>query len=161
MHVPVENKGRTPLYVGDLIVNPGEIRLIDVSSLPPHLRPAPETPPLAPPEDPVVVLADKTLAEIRDAVSKFREEQLDALVKIEAAKEKPRAGVADAVTRERLRRAEAKAKLEDFHRAVSGMDANQLNAYRENVAQHPELLAAVDAEIGARKGDAGAEDEAP
>jgi hypothetical protein len=161
MLIPIENKTNTPKYVGGFLILPGETRLLDSSLLPSHLRPAPERAPAAPEADAASELSAKSIAEIREAVAGLTSGQMDKLVALEAAKEKPRSGVADAVTREKLRRAEAAAKLEDFNRAVAAMDGTQLRAYRENVAAHPELIAAVDEALAALDANQSVEDEAP
>lgn len=149
MYMTIENPGASPLHVAGIVVLPGETRILPLALLPPHLHPkAAEIPTMA--ADPLADLLALGVAKVCDALPALDEGLLEQLEAAEAAGAKPRKGVLDAIVKEKLRRASLLKQLEEFNRAVGTMDDRALAAYRENVTGHPEMLAAVDAEIKKR-----------
>lgn len=149
--IPIENRGASPLHIAGFVILPGETRILSEDLVPAHLRPKVQ-------EEPVIVtdaLLDfvaRSVGEIVKAMPDLPEEFLTRLQSVEAGSLKPRKGVLDAIVKEKLRRADVREKLHEFDLAVAKMDDAALRAYRENVAAHPELVAAVDAELGRRAG---------
>jgi hypothetical protein len=133
------------------VILPGETRLLAKALVPPHFHPQAEKEPLVV-TDALAEFAAMKVAQIIDALTLMPEEFMDRLEALEAVSHKPRAGVMQAITKEKLRRAALREQLQDFNAAVAKMDDAGLQAYRANVAAHPELVAAVDAEVQKRAG---------
>ena len=151
MTIPIENKGTSPLHVAGFVILPGETRLLSKALVPPHLHPKTESEPVVV-TDALTDFAAMTVGKICDALPVMPEDFMDRLATLEAASPKPRAGVMQAITKEKLRRADLREKLLEFNLAVAKMDDGALRAYRENVLATPELVAAVDAELQTRAG---------
>lgn len=149
--IPIENRGASPLHIAGFVILPGETRILSEDLVPAHLRPKAQ-------EEPVIVtdaLLDfvaRSVGEIVKAIPDMPEDFMNRLHGVESGGLKPRKGVLDAIVKEKLRRADVREKLHEFDLAVAKMDDAALRAYRENVAAHPELVAAVDAELGRRAG---------
>lgn len=152
MTIPIENTGTSPLHVAGLVILPGETRLLNKALVPPHLRLEVAAELIPAIIDVAADVSGKKVAEIRTAIPNLTDDDLARLEALEATTGKQRVGVIEAITKERLRRAGLIEKLQEFNLAVAKMDADGLRTYRENVAEHPELVAAVDAEMQRRAG---------
>lgn len=150
MTIPIENKGDSPLHLAGFVILPGETRFLPKHLVPMHVHAVVEAAPAV--TDALAEFAAKKVSEIRDELTALPDDFIERLAALESAREKPRAGVVEAITKEKLRRADQREKLQEFKRAAGKMDAAALRAYRDNVAQHPELVAAIDTELQARAG---------
>ena len=104
MQVPIENKGAMPIYVGGMMIPPGETRHFAEEDLPPEYRRS-AAPPVADVEDPIDALLQGKVSEVIDGLSVLSD---DFLARLEAreADGKARKGVLEAIVAERLVRAE-------------------------------------------------------
>lgn len=107
MRVPVENNGQMPLYVAGVMIPPGETRHFEDDQLPPEFRQSAAVEAEEAPADPLLAVLELKVADVVNGLADLSDEELDRLENIEAAG-KARKGVIEAVTEERLRRAEKK-----------------------------------------------------
>ncbi|MDD2664368.1 MAG: hypothetical protein PHD19_11510 [Dechloromonas sp.] len=107
--IPVSNSGASAMFVGSAMVMPGETRLFDPSELPPEYRPVAAAVAEAAQDDPLLALADLSVAKLAVGLPDLSDDELVRLEAIEQAKEKPRAGALAEIAAERLRRAEQSA----------------------------------------------------
>lgn len=149
--IPIENTTASPMHVAGFVILPGETRIFPKDSVPVHLHPKEAEAPVIV-TDALLDFVARSVGEIVKAMPDLPEEFMARLQGVEVASLKPRKGVLDAIVKEKLRRADVREKLHEFDLAVAKMDDAALRAYRENVAAHPELVAAVDAELGRRAG---------
>ena len=107
MRVPIENNGQMPIYVGGVMIPPGETRHFEDDMLPPEFRAPAEV--QAEPEslDPLLAVLEGTVAQIKHGLPDLSDEELDRLEMLEA-EGKARKTLIEAIAEERLRRAEAK-----------------------------------------------------
>lgn len=147
--IPIENRGTSPLHMAGFVILPGETRILPQHLVPPHLHPKEVDAPVIV-TDALMDFVAQSVAYIVKAIPDMPEDFMNRLQGVEEGSLKPRKGVLEALTKEKLRRADLREKLQEFDVAVAKMDDAALRAYRENVAAHPELVAAVDAELGRR-----------
>lgn len=110
----VTNTTNSPMYVGGVMIPPGDSRWVESYSAAEEAAPAPE--PTAPQGPDVSAILAKSVKEIiaeitgRDAAGApiIGDEVLEALAASEEAREKPRASLLSAIQEERLRRASEK-----------------------------------------------------
>lgn len=107
MRVPVENKGLMPLYVAGVMIPPGETRHFDDDQLPPEFRQPAVAAEEEVQDDPLLSVLELKVADVVNGLPDLSDEELDHLENLEATG-KARKGVFEAVSEERLRRAEAK-----------------------------------------------------
>lgn len=107
MRVPIENNGQMPIYVGGVMIPPGETRHFEDDMLPPEFRAPAEG--QAEPEalDPLLAVLGGTVDHIKLGLPDLGDEELDRLEMLEA-EGKARKTLIEAIAEERLRRAEAK-----------------------------------------------------
>lgn len=133
MDYPVTNNTRMPIWVGGVMIPAGETKVLPAHQVPEHLRPAPAAAPAAPPADPLDELLAGKVAEIQAALAGLTDADLERLVDLETAQDKPRKGVLDAAAGERLRRAQHAEFLETLaQRAESAPDAAAIEALIED-----------------------------
>lgn len=108
MRVPIENKGRMPIYVGGVMIPPGETRHFEDDLLPPEFRSAAPVVAEVAAGDPLGELLDGNVAEVTGGLDVLSDELLARLEAMEAEGKK-RKGVLAAIAEELLRRAEARA----------------------------------------------------
>jgi len=107
MRVPIENRGKMPIYVGGVMIPAGETRHFEDDLLPPEFRSsAPVVVEAA--GDPLGELLDGNVAEVTGGLDMLSDEFLARLEALELAG-KARKGVLAAIAEEGLRRAEARA----------------------------------------------------
>lgn len=106
MRVPVENKGKMPIYVAGVMIPPGEIRHFEDDMLPPEFR-APAVAEEAIEMDPLVELLAMNVAQVVLGLAALTDEELARLEVLES-EGKQRKGVAEGIAEEMLRRAELK-----------------------------------------------------
>lgn len=106
--IPVCNVSASAIFVGSIMVPPGETRLFEPHEVPPEYRiDAPDEASDFTPEDPLLALAALSIAQLALGLPDLSDDELDRLEIIEQEKAKPRAGALAEITAERLRRAEA------------------------------------------------------
>lgn len=124
----VENTGRSPMYVGNTMIPPGEGKLVDVPD---------EGAPPAPPAGPSLVelmddMLKGSLKVLTPQLAELSHEALDLMVERENLREDgPRKGLLDGIAAERLHRADAKLK-----------EAEELAAQQSLQAANDDLLVA-------------------
>lgn len=106
MKIPIENKGKSPIYVAGVMIPDGETRHFDIEQLPPEYRPQQEAaiapvPPLVSPLEEILRAPVKTVLAGVDALTL---EELQALIALEQAAEKPRSTLVSALQAEVLER---------------------------------------------------------
>lgn len=150
MDVAVHNPGRMPLYVGGIMIPPGETRILPAHHVPENLRPVPADEPAAAPEDPLADLLGGTVAQVKDGLATLSDDELARVEALETADGSPRKGVLDAVAAERLARARtAELMAEAQAAALAAVDAPAFDALIDANAEHPavvEMLTALRAE---------------
>lgn len=113
MKIPVTNAGSGPMFVGALMVAPGETRLFEESEVPAHLKPQPEAP-AAPqkPADPaearkgeLAELLEHKVADVAATFENLNDADLAVLGELETAAEKPRISLLQLVAEEQMKRA--------------------------------------------------------
>lgn len=110
MKYPVTNTTKMPIYVGALMIPPGETRHFDLEQLPPEHRPAPaadDAEPAAPP-DRLAEIAEMNVGIIIPLLPDLSDDDLARLQAIEQDG-KNRKTVIEAMGAEILKRATAKA----------------------------------------------------
>jgi hypothetical protein len=104
--IPVSNNTAMPIYVGGLMIPPGETRHFEAHQVPAHLRPQPaEAAPEPAPADPLAELVKHKVADVAAALPDLSDEDLARVLELDAADGNARKGVAEAVAAEQLRRA--------------------------------------------------------
>lgn len=103
MKVPYTNTTNGPQYVGPLLIQAGDTRMVDQSFLPS----APEAHAESPPADPVLALLDANVSAVTGSIATLSDADLDRL---EAAERdgKTRKGVLEAIAAQKIDRAAAK-----------------------------------------------------
>lgn len=103
MKVPYTNNTTTAQYIGPLLIQPGDTRMVDDSFLP--KEPTAATP--AEPTDPVLALLDANVATVTSSIAALSDADLDRL---ETAEQngKTRKGVLEAIAAQKIDRAAAK-----------------------------------------------------
>lgn len=106
--VPVENKGKSPIYVAGVMIPPGETRHFADDMLPPEFRSAAPVAAEVEAGDPLAELLDGNVHEVMGGLDVL---SADFLLRLEALEQagKNRKGVLAAIAEELLRRAEARA----------------------------------------------------
>lgn len=104
MRVPIENTGKMPIFVGGVMIPPGEIRHFEDDLLPPEFR---SSAPVSEAEaaDPLAELLDGNVHEVTGGLDALSNEWLARLEAMELAG-KNRKGVLAAIAEEMLRRAD-------------------------------------------------------
>lgn len=105
--IAIENTGDGPVWVGGAMIPAGETRHFDVAELPPDYAQASAAPVVAAP-DPLAELLAGNVASVVAALTGLSDADLAQLWALEAATERPRKGVLEAVAAEDLRRATAR-----------------------------------------------------
>jgi len=140
--IVIHNPGTGPMYVGNHTVPPGDSRDFDEADVPPHLRPQPEGE-MLPTVDPINDLVGSPIKEILPQLKALAAHDLDLLE--EAERTGPaRKGLMSAITEEKLRRATVAQELAELEGLMPGMTVAELQTHRETVAEHPELVGAID-----------------
>jgi hypothetical protein len=127
----IENKGTSPMYVGNTMIPPGEGKTVEVT--PPHSAVA-----AAAPQGPNLVelmaqLLDKPLAQILPALPGMTNEGLDLAESQEAAG-KRRKTLVEAIQAERIERANAKLQAEQDAAAAKALEAARAELLAAGVA---------------------------
>lgn len=104
--ISITNDGDSPRYVMGRMIPPGETAVFAADEAPPEYRPEAETEQPAAQEDPLLAIAELSVAKLEAGLADLSDDELTRLAGIEQAKNKPRAGALAAITAERLRRAE-------------------------------------------------------
>lgn len=105
--IPVHNPGAMPMYVAGLMIPPDETRHFDADLVPAHLRPVAPEPEAEAPADPVAVLLEHSVKDIKALLPDLDDATLEALGSAEQAAETPRSTLLGAIAEEQLTRAEA------------------------------------------------------
>ena len=151
---PVKNHGKTPMYVGSVMILPGETRILPAHHVPAHLHPQPEQPEAKTEEkDPLLELLTGTVLAVAAALADLSIEELDRLEAGENATEKPRKGILEAITEEKLSRAAATQETAEFIASLEGMSEDELRDQLTLVEDDAGKLALVNAEIEKRAAD--------
>lgn len=108
MKLPYTNTTNAPQYIGPLLIQAGDTRMVDSAFLPPQAEAAKP----AAPEDPLLALLDSSVATIKDALRNHSDADLDRLEAGETAG-KTRKGVQAAIAEERLNRSSAVGEVAD------------------------------------------------
>lgn len=106
--IHVCNVSASAIFVGSIMVPPGETRLFEPHEVPPEYRTA--APDEAAPEaseNPLLVLSELPISRLALGLPALTDDELDQLEILEQQKDKPRAGALAEITAERLRRAES------------------------------------------------------
>jgi len=103
--VPIENKGKSPIFVGGVMIPPGETRHFADDLLPPEFRSSAPAVVEEAAGDPLAELLDGTVAEVTGALDLLNREWLVQMEALEQAGKK-RKGVLAAIAEELLRRAD-------------------------------------------------------
>lgn len=106
--IPIENTGKSTMYVNGAAIQPGETRVFNESDLPPYLRPKGDaivTEEEAPP-DLIAELLKSNVPTITEALPNLTDEQLAHAAAIEQDAKAPRKSLLEAMGAENLRRAE-------------------------------------------------------
>lgn len=141
MDIPVRNNGRMPLYVGGIMVPPGETRILPAHHVPEHLRPVTPTPAIEAPPDPLAVLLEENVATVKDSLATLSTEELARVEQLETAAGSPRKGVLDAVAAERLARARTDELMAEAQvKALAAPDAEAMAALLADYQEHPAVL---------------------
>jgi hypothetical protein len=115
--IPVHNPTQMPIYVGATMIPAGETRHFDLEDVPHHLRPAVEAAPDAEPAPAADLVADlrkKPIKDVLDGVEVLNDADLQRLIDLETADEKPRKSLLTELGELQLKRAEeAEAALRD------------------------------------------------
>lgn len=120
----IENKGNSPMYVGSVMIPPGEGKIVEMPVLRSELAPpaAPAGPNLV---EQLTPLLDQGIKDIVPQLKDLTFEALDLLEQLEQGG-KTRKGVIDAIGAERMRRANARLEAEEAIKAAAALDvANQ------------------------------------
>ena len=107
MKYPVTNTTAMPIYVGLLMIPPGETRHFDLDQLPPEHRPAPDVPEPEAPKDRLAEIAKMNAGSVVAILADLDAEDLARLQSLEAAG-KARITVLEAIAAEGLKRAQDK-----------------------------------------------------
>ncbi len=105
MRVPIENTGKMPIFVGGVMIPPGEIRHFEDDMLPPEFRSAAPVAAEETAADPLAELLEGNVAQVTGGLDLLSREWLTQLEALELASKK-RKGVLAAIAEEQLRRAE-------------------------------------------------------
>lgn len=131
----VDNTTRSPMYVGNTMIPPGEGKLVDVPD---------EAAPAAAPAGPSIAeLTDEmlkgTLKELIPQLPDLNNAALDLMEERERLGQQPRKGLLDAIGTERMRRADAKLQEIDAAKALAALEGAQadLAAAEQSLAGLP------------------------
>lgn len=105
---PVTNSTAIPIYVGALMIPPGETRHFELSQLPPEHRPIAEGETIAEPTDPLALILALSIAKAALGLPDLSDDELKQLEAMEEAGQ-ARKGMLAEIGMEILRRAEVKA----------------------------------------------------
>lgn len=111
MKYPVTNTTGMPIYVGALMIPPGETRHFDLDQLPPEHRPAVEAPAPEAPPDRLAEIAEMKVDLILPILADLNAEDLARLQLLEV-EGKARKTVLEAIAAEGLKRASVKSEGE-------------------------------------------------
>ena len=103
--VPIENKGKSPIFVGGVMILPGETRHFADDLLPPEFRSAAPVVAEAEAGDPLAELLEGNVAKVTGGLDLLNREWLVQLEALELSGKK-RKGVLAAIAEELLRRAD-------------------------------------------------------
>jgi len=108
MQIPIENKGKGPMFVGGVMIPAGETRHFDEQDVPPEYRQAPAPAVADEPQDPLTALLAGNVATVVNGFALLADGELVALGEMEQQAAKPRKSLLEAVEVELLRRAAVK-----------------------------------------------------
>ncbi len=145
---PVHNPTQMPIYVGSTMIPPQETRHFDLEEIPLHLRPAVE---VAEPEattqaDLVADLQKESMSKVLEGTALLNDADLQRLIDLEEASEKPRKTLLKELGLIQLKRAEEAAlaalqlaQEEDVIAAIGGLNDADLQklADLEGAAEAP------------------------
>lgn len=106
--IAVPNNGESAIFVGGVMIPPGETRHFDESMLPPEFKPDAEPEGEAAVDNPLLVISALSIPQLALGLPDLSDEELAALEGMENDKEKPRQGALAAILAERLCRSEAR-----------------------------------------------------
>lgn len=109
--IPVENKTAMPMYVGGLMIPPGETRHFDAHQVPAHLLPTAPKVIEEPAPDPLLAILLGAVAAVMIGLPTLTDEELDRLAALET-EGKNRKGVLGGIAAEKLVRAKKAAEAE-------------------------------------------------
>jgi len=175
--IPIENKTEMPIYVGSIMILPGETRHLEDHQVPLHLRPAPaeEAPATAqgdPAESAIRELLEHTVADLSALIRERKDDGQpklsdDDLQRLKAAEEagKARKGVLAAIAEEELRRADERQDggdpdMDAFAASLKDMSDEELIEQTDLAQGNPSAVAAVENEINSRKAKQGGDNAA-
>lgn len=106
MKIPIENKGKSPIYVAGVMIPDGETRHFDIEQLPPEYRPQQEAAPapVPAPASPLEEILRAPVKTVLAGVDALTLEALQALLELEQGAEKPRSTLVGALQAEVLER---------------------------------------------------------
>lgn len=104
--ISITNDGDSPRYVMGRMIHPGETLVFTEDEAPPEYRPEAEAKQAAVQEDPLLAIAELSIAKLEAGLADLADDELVRLEALEQGKDKPRAGALAVITAERLRRAE-------------------------------------------------------
>lgn len=152
--IPYTNDTDQPVYVGNLLVKPGQSRMVDPELAPNHAAKiaAGQATPAGEPENPVLKLLDSSVKDVKAALPGLTDAQLDELEKGEADG-KTRKGVLEAIGEQRVLRAREADALEHVREATDEQLAAVVKG-EDGVEHTMAFVAAVQAEIDRRAAEA-------
>jgi hypothetical protein len=127
----IENTGRSPMYVGNTMIPPGEGKLVDVPDDTPAADPEPAGPNLA---AQIAELLDLSVAKIVEQLPQLTHEALD-LLETQEQGGKTRKTLLEAVAEERLRRSAQQLEAEQAERRAEQLKDAEQALLQARVAQ--------------------------
>jgi len=140
--IPITNDGVNMMYVGGRTINPGETRLIPIQDVPHHMRPGVKKSE-PPQEKPLELLLQANVETVSNRLPGLSHDELDEIDQLEKLNQ-ARKGVADAISRERLRRADLALLTDETELLIDHGSVEQLQQQKDKVAAHPELVNLID-----------------
>ena len=137
-------------HVGCVTLYPGDTREVEETHLPNFKKPDAE---VEQKKDPLLDLLTGTVLAVTNALPDLSIEELDRLEAGEKATEKPRKGILEAITEEKLSRAASTQETAEFTVSLEGMSEDELLDQLTLVEDDEGKLALVNAEIEKRAAD--------
>lgn len=104
MKFPVHNPKDSPMYVAGKMIPGGETVHFELHELPPEMRPAAEPAAPVPQADPLEEMLKAPVKAVMVAAAELTLQELDALIELEQAAEKPRSTLVEGLSAEMLKR---------------------------------------------------------
>lgn len=142
------NNTKSVQHIGPITVQPGQTRECEEIHIQAHTGQVPNAEKETVITDsPMLLLSKKSIKEIKLQMPGIEGEDLDTLEKIELEQDKPRSGLLEAITEERLTRAAGseEAGLNEFITSLDGMGDAELLEQRELYTDEDDSVAYLDA----------------